>query len=683
MKEDSKKEDSNQARVDEVGKLAEIEKESQILPESAQSQAEDVDGVGEDKSESGGVKKRFRPNKALLGVGIALLVLILLFGSLVGLVYFSVKPLIAQKEPIQRDLVELKLAVKEQNLVKTKEKAQVLKTDLEGVKAKIDSYSYLSYIPVAKNYYADSQHALNAGLAGLRATNLVIETLTPYADILGLEGNKEAIEGKTTLDRVTFLVTTLDKIRPQLDEIGQELEIARAEIDQINPNRYPEEFRGIKVRDNLKLAISTIDQMSSLVNDAKPLMEVAPDLLGVTAPKHYFVLFQNDAELRPTGGFMTAYAILKVDKGKVTPLLSEDIYNLDAAFRKRLPAPEPIKKYLPNVPYYNLRDMNLSPDFAESMKLFMGHYNENVSGAREVDGVVAVDTQLLASLLEVLGPIGVPEWGTFSAAMDKRCDCPQVVYRLEEIADKPISGINLNRKAVIGPLMHSILANAFNSPKSKIAQLFDVGLTAIQEKHVLIYLFDEKSQKAVEAFNLAGRVREYEGDFQLLVDANFGGAKSNMFIDQVIEEEIEISPDGTVTKTIEVTYNNPFPPSNCNPEAGQLCLNGLYRNWFRLYVPKGSQLLDSTGSEVSVKTYDELDKTVFEGFYGEKYPLRPQSNTKISFKYELPFKVRKGEVYQLLIQKQPGVEKYDMTVTFNDEKEEFELRGDKEFRWQL
>jgi len=251
------------------------------------------------------------------------------------------------------------------------------------------------------------------------------------------------------------------------------------------------------------------------------------------------------------------------------------------------------------------------------------------------------------------------------------------------LADKPVSALKTSRKAVIGPLMHSILANAFNSPKSKMAELFNVGLTAVQEKHIIFYLFDEKAQKAVEAFNLAGRIREFEGDYQLLVDTNFAGAKSNLFISQKIEEKIEISQSGEVLKSINITYNNPFPPSDCGLLTGGLCLNGLYRDWVRLYVPKGSELLEMTGSEVEANSYEESGKTVFEGFYGDKYPLRPQSTTKVSFKYKLPFKVQKGETYKLLIQKQAGVEKYDMIIDFNGQRQEFELRTDKELSWQL
>jgi len=623
-------------------------------------------------------KRKFKPWQKILFVFLGiLLVFILSTGAFAFTVYNSFK---SEKAALSQRAGELKAAVKEQNLVKIKEANKNLREETDKLKSKVQKYVFVSTLPIVGGYYQDVNHLLNAAVSGTNTIDLIVEAITPYSDLLGLSGAK-AGQGETTMDRITFLVTTLDKIRPQLDKIGLELEAAKKEVDQINPKRYPEEYRGTKIRENISLLISTIDEASLLVKDAKPLLEALPEMMGVTNPKYYFVLFQNDGELRPTGGFMTAYGILKIDKGKVTPVLSEDIYSLDTAWGKKIAAPEVIKKYHKNVPYYYIRDMNISPDFAESIKPVMDIYGNQIPGAMKVDGVIAVDTQLLASLLKVLGTIGVPEWGNFSAETDKRCDCPQVVYRLEELADKPVSEVRTARKAVIGPLMHSILANAFNSPKDKIGALFNVGLTGIREKHVLSYMFDEKAQSAIEAFNMGGKVKDYDGDYQLLVDTNFAGAKSNLFIKQKIDEKIEVSSEGEVTKTLTIIYNNPFPASDCGLLSGGLCLNGLYRDWFRLYVPKGSTLIEMTGSEVAPETKEELGKTVFEGFYGDKLPLRPQSMTKVSFKYKLPFKVEKGKPYKLLIQKQAGVEKYDMSIDFNGKKHEFELREDKELKW--
>lgn len=322
--------------------------------------------------------------------------------------------------------------------------------------------------------------------------------------------------------------------------------------------------------------------------------------------------------------------------------------------------------------------MNLSPDFKVSMETFLENYKK-VAPAN-INGVIALDTKVLVDILKVLGPIGVADWGKFSAENDKRCDCPQVFYELERYADKPVGELKVERKAVLGPLMHSILLNVMQSPRKKWPEFFNVAFGNIQEKHLLFYFFDEKIQQAMEAINAAGRIKEYQGDYLHINDCNFAGAKSNMYIRENVEQKIEIANNGEITKTVTIDYKNPQPGSDCNLERGELCLNGLYRDWIRLYVPKDSQLVEASGSEVEVKTYEDLGKTVFEAFYGDKSPLRPLGKAQLVFKYKLPFKAEKDKPYPLLIQKQPGTYGYEYTVKLGGKSESFELKTDKEVK---
>jgi len=179
--------------------------------------------------------------------------------------------------------------------------------------------------------------------------------------------------------------------------------------------------------------------------------------------KYYITIFQNDGELRPTGGFMTAYGVLRVDKGRIRAEKSDDIYSLDKKLNSRLKPPDPIAKYLLSadlktgiVPYYYIRDMNFSPDFKDSMSLFLTNYDK-IKDEPKVDGVIAMDTKVLTDLLEVLGPINVPGYGEFTLEPDERCfDIPQIVCELEYIVDEPIPGVKAARKDVLGPMMQKL-----------------------------------------------------------------------------------------------------------------------------------------------------------------------------------------------------------------------------------
>lgn len=571
-----------------------------------------------------------------------------------------------------------------QDLASATRGIEIARQDLDDLAKNYRRLVWVKYVPFFGHFYKDGERLAKSGFYLLDAAEVTTRALEPYADILGFRGaEKTDTETMTAEDRIFLALDTLDKIQPHLDEISAKLQLARAEIDQINADRYPEEIAGKKIREKVVLLKDTVDGVAELTGQVQPIVGFFKPLMGVPEKKQYLLLFQNDAELRPTGGFMTAYALLTVDNGKLIPGPSFDIYTLDARFGNRLPAPEPIKNYLPKVNNWHLRDMNLSPDFAQSMQTFWENAESSLRSGK-IDGIIAVDTKVLVDILEVLGPIGVAEWGSFTAENDPRCDCPQVFYELEAYADRPVGTVREERKGIIGPLMHSILLNAMGSPRKMWPQFFNVVLENIQEKHILLYFFDGEIQKATEALNAGGTIKEAEGDYFHLNDTNFGGAKSNMYIEETVTQDIEIADDGTVTKSVTIEYRNPAPPSDCNLERGELCLNGLYRDWVRLYVPEGSELLESRGSEVEVKTYEELGKTVFEAFYGDESPLRPQGKAELAFKYKLPFKAEKGQEYKLSIQKQPGAKSHLYVINVNGKSvQEIELDTDKELKFKI
>ncbi|OGM05802.1 hypothetical protein A2125_01410 [Candidatus Woesebacteria bacterium GWB1_43_5] len=408
--------------------------------------------------------------------------------------------------------------------------------------------------------------------------------------------------------------------------------------------------------------------------------------MGGSEKRQYLVLFQNDKELRPTGGFLTAYSIAEVEKGKFQPVSSSDMYSLDAKYRPSIPASKPLVDYIKG-PYalsknYRLRDMNWSPDFRESIELFLEEAEK--VGIAKIDGVIAVDTHLLVNILEVLGPIGVPGFGNFSNALEPKCNCPQVIYELESFADvegpivwDPLDPTKIiyapanynNRKKIIGPLMNSILANSLAQPKEKIPALFSAVFKSVTEKHVLLYIHDDKSQAAAESFGIAGRIADFEGDYLHINDANLGGRKSNLYVTQEVRQEIKVGKDGMVEKNLEIIYKN--------PQDYDGWLNSVLPNYTRVYLPKGSEILDASGFEDKVDPYEEFGKTVVSG----GFKLRPKGISTIRISYKLPFKVQ--EDYKIMIQKQPGTDAPLYAIDVNGASEEFFLRTDSTMSFKI
>lgn len=264
-----------------------------------------------------------RPGKKGIGIGLAVLLLLALFFVL-GIAW-PLWGMYGKAKTLKLAGTRTYDAVKAQDLPGIKQGLADTKKELASLESSYRFLGWSRFIPFFGNYYQDGRHSLRAASASLEGAEIFVVTLEPYADILGFTGAEASPEGETAQGRIEFVLETIDKVSPQLDQIGEKLAIARDEINQVNPNRYPKQLGQMKIRDNVELVIDSINQAAVVINDARPLFRVLPQLAGVGEEKKYLLIFQNDLELRPTGGFITAYAVLRVRDGQVTPAGSFDI----------------------------------------------------------------------------------------------------------------------------------------------------------------------------------------------------------------------------------------------------------------------------------------------------------------------------------------------------------------------
>lgn len=628
--------------------------------------------------------------KKLIFIPLGIIVALLLLGLLLFLPFRGV--IVAAQEVIASGR-EAASAIKKQDLVTTKAKLVETRTKLTNLDKQYGSVRPLKFIPLLGSYVSDGDHAIKAGFAGLTAADKAIEALEPNADLLGLKGKSTFVQGSAD-DRIQTAVKTMSALTPKINEMAGSIDTLRKEIDAIDPNRYPKQIGKTVIRDAIAGAKDVIENAANLFVNAQPLLVNLPSLLGEPQEKRYLVLFQNDKELRPTGGFITAYAQFRFVRGKAILEKADDIYALDSAKSKNFPAPREILTFHKGVYQLNIRDSNLSPDFKLSMSQFETMYN-TTGGHEKIDGIWALDTHVLVEALKILGAINV--YGReFSAETDKRCDCPRAIYELEDYSTRPVNYVRTARKDIIGVLMQTLLHQALGvSPSKYWGKLFQMLLTEINQKHVVAYLHDDNAQKAAESFNLAGRImtasetatlltyKEGQGwDYLHINNSNMAGAKSNMFMSDKVTKDVTVSGDGTIMTKLTIDYKNPYQGSDCGLESGGLCLNAPLRDWIRVYVPAGSKLTDSKGAispkdgkPVALDTYDSLGKTVFEGFL----IVNPLGTAKLELTYTSPVKSPDGK-YHLLIQKQPGTDGEEWSIKMGGkEKKKFTLETDTEF----
>lgn len=614
---------------------------------------------------------------------IVFLVIALLITSLLTYSYLRFKQIQSLINPSKILAQEALDIVKSQNLPALPDKIKSLENNLSAIDSEYQALKIYQYIPILRDYYTDGQILLSLADQGLALADQAVQVLLPYSDILGFQG-EGSFTGGTTQDRIVLILDTLEKIQPDLDDMEKQLaEIANLS-KKIDANRYPEKIAEQNVRQLIVNAQTQIDQAAHTFSDYKPIVGELGKMAGAKESQKYLILFQNDNELRPTGGFLTAYSIVKIDKGTVLPEKSGDIYDLDQKFWQNIPIPKELGKYLTTERYWHLRDMNIYPDFKKSMETFYQYYQTVPGEPDDVDGIIAVDTQVLTWLLKVIGPVQIPGYGTFSAELDQRCDCPQVVYALSEIITRPTNYIKEDRKGVLGPLMSAILSKTYELDKNKFSELFTVALNSLTGRHLQLYFVDENSQLAAEKIRAAGRLYQLNDnfknwqfgqnqDFLAIVNANLGGAKSNLFIDYDYKLSVGAPENNYLNNTLEITYRNSAKADNCNLEAGLLCLNATLNDWIRLYLPPGTELVEIQGLEEEAEVYEEAGFTVIDGFF----KLEPLGLARIRLNYKVPY--QDLETYNLRLWKQGGIDPVPVLIEVTGGEEELLLDQDLDY----
>lgn len=602
-----------------------------------------------------------------------LIKILVILGIIFMFIYLPARSIYSSTKEAMVGVARINSGMKAENFDEIEAGVEVTKSAVDRINTTLNFFIYLRVIPFVGGFYADSKHFSSAASYEIEATRIILEGLEPYKSELGFTGQVTAGQ-----DRIAQAVKILDKTLPSIDKFEPLMKKARDEVEDINVDKYPEQLGQRKLKSRIDEAKNFIIGAHIAVTDARPALEAAPSALGEPSSKMYLMLFQNDKELRATGGFLTAYAFLGLDKGHLSTTQSDDIYRLDEKLLNvclskicPLAPPAPIVKYLPETTgkprlAWSMRDSNLSPDLPASAREFERMY-QMLNDAVPFDGIITIDTSVVEDLIKITGPIEVGGT-TYSAETDKRCNCANVIYELEHYAEVASKGES-DRKEVVGTLMQTILAKLLGSGMDKLPSFINVGVKLAADKHIMMYMHDSTTQSALSQLNWTGEIKnDTPGDYLHINDSNFAGGKSNLYVEEKVTYEIKVEGDGTAKNKLTIEYKNPQPFNTW--------LNGILRSYVRVYTPKGSTLTYSKGSDdpVAIQVDEALNKTYFENFV----QVRPQNSRTLSLEYTLPNKVS-GKTYSLLIQKQPGAKDHHYIIKINGAtKAEFDLTTDKQ-----
>lgn len=256
----------------------------------------------------------------------------------------------------------------------------------------------------------------------------------------------------------------------------------------------------------LPIVTEPLDQVAQIVDQAAPSLTLVqkylPTLLaaaGGDGPKTYLVVFQNNAEIRATGGNPAASSVMVVDNGRIELKEQSDsmaFYAAGQAGRSALDLPESTLALYPDTFTRYSQDFTFTPDFPTTARLFESLWKR--TDGSQFDGVMSIDPVVLSHLLEVLGPVDLPTGEQITAENAVKLLLSDAYQRYGDAGDNGRSSDVFF--ATVSSTVFSRLAGGQWNPIA----MFDQLTRSAQEQRINLWFTDEQAQALVTEAGLDG-----------------------------------------------------------------------------------------------------------------------------------------------------------------------------------
>ena len=497
---------------------------------------------------------------------------------------------------------------------------------------------------------------ISSGVSLLEAGEIVAET----GKIL-VDSGRNFMSG----DDLNNYFSSLIKLRANLAAAMEKFAQAKEKIENIKPSDLPEKHQATFAK-----VLTYLPQIESGLGEINRVNEALIKALGNEHWQRYMLVFVNNNELRAGGGFMGSFALVDIDRGQIKnmEIPGGGTYDIQGQLIPKVIAPQPL--HLINS-RWEFQDANWWSDYPSSAKKIQWFYKN--AGGPTVDGVITITSTMMERLLEVFGPIPMPEYG-------REITSANFVEETQKIVELEYDKEKNRPKQFLGDMAPKLIEKIFQAKGPELEKLFEILKTGLNQKQILIYFSDAQLENILSDFGWSGKLAASGGDYLSVVHTNVAGGKTDRVIKDKIEHWAQIGADGSIVDTVKLTRSHAG-------VSGENVFTGVQNNsYIRFYVPAGSLLLEAQGFKrppdnffespkpdyqtdvdlISIEgqhfqdensqtdIYTENGKTVF----GNWLMLKAGETASVTLKYKLPFKLAlQGEntfYYSLLVQKQPG-----------------------------
>lgn len=388
-----------------------------------------------------------------------------------------------------------------------------------------------------------------------------------------------------------------------------------------------------------------IPEVREKVLQAKRIISEFPALTGVEKPTTYLILFQNNMELRPTGGFIGSFALASFGGGRLTNMQVSDVYAADGQLKGHVEPPAPIKNYLGEASWY-LRDSNWDADFPTSASRAEWFLDKEID--QSVDGVVGVDLEFAKNILKIVGPVSLAD---FNEVVDYK----NLYEKTQKQVESDFFPGSYKKTSFLTAVSRQLLTRVSEAKEKEFLPLALKILESLETKHVQVFLHNKSAQVAISSLGFDGAVNQPSClgncyiDWFGVVDANVGVNKANYFLERELSFSAYLSGQN-LKSFLRVSLKN-----SANSALGDA---GRYKTYLRVMLPISAsvnEILVTSGNFQEAQT-PEIEEKSGRKEAGILIEIGPGQTKEVTFSWqeEIGLDFSKEGEYRLYIRKQAG-----------------------------
>jgi hypothetical protein len=316
------------------------------------------------------------------------------------------------------------------------------------------------------------------------------------------------------------------------------------------------------VRTALDRFSQQIDETLPQSRIAQQAVAVAPAMLGGSGIRHYFVIFTTEAETRGLDGILGNWAVLRADQGRLTISAhgrADDLSRRPGADKRVVTGPpEYVERYEPFEVGRYFQDVTLSPDLPDVAQvvrqLYTGAYPH--MGGTRIDGVMMVDPYALAALLQITGPVNLPDAGVQLTSANAAHEL--LVDQYTQFNNNPSRVDFLNEAS--SKTFQALVGSASLDPDLLATTLGP----QVQGRHLMFTAFRPDENALFARLGATGAMprQQADRDFFALVGQNHANNKVDIWLQRTVDYHVQYDPaTGHEDATAVVTLRNDAPTS--------------------------------------------------------------------------------------------------------------------------